>query len=160
MTNEKWQMAVCWFGLLTPICHWSLVIYHLTSLTEAFSEAAGGEDGAHVLGPLECGGIGALCLAHAPLHLLDGLIFVLFHPPAHLLFDETDFLYALSDKHRAKHGHVGACHQHLERVLGPVNAARRSHAGPDTPVENGDPPQREPERLRGAQEHIRPHLQG
>ena len=43
--------------------------------------------GAHVLGAFESGRIGASHLAHAALHLLDGFIFVRFHPLANALLD-------------------------------------------------------------------------
>ena len=44
----------------------------------------------HVLGAFESSGIGAAELAHAALHLLHRLIFVIFHPLLNALFYMTE----------------------------------------------------------------------
>src|SRR6266508_1205492 len=55
-------------------------------------------DRAHVLGAFECRWIGAAQLAHAALHLTDGLIFMVRHPLLKLAFDITDMFRAFAQK--------------------------------------------------------------
>ena len=73
-------------------------------------------------------------LAHAAFHLLYRLVFMFFHPFQHARFDIAKMVDSISQKRGAEHGDIGADHQQLNDVLGPVHAAGCGQVGADTAV--------------------------
>jgi hypothetical protein len=69
--------------------------------------------------------IWTILLTDAPLELPDAIVLVLLHPLTHFALEHRDVADAATQEHRAKHRHIGAGHEHLESVGGPMNSACR-----------------------------------
>jgi hypothetical protein len=79
-------------------------------------------DGPHVLGALECSGIGATELAHAALHLRDRLVLVSFHPLAEFALDVAQVIHTVTHEGRAHHGDVRSDHEQLYGIFSAMDS--------------------------------------
>src|SRR6266542_4200583 len=110
----------------------------------------------HVVGALESRGLPNGPVAHAALHLLDGLVLVRLHPGQHPGAHDAHVLDPALEERRRHHGHPGARHHGLERILAFVHAPRHRQPGPDVAVQDGDPVEAH-EQLVGARQREAGH---
>ena len=81
------------------------------------------------------------------------------HPFAQPLLYRPQVIHAVHQQRRGNHGAIGTGHQHLQHVLGRVDATGAGQISANLTVQNREPPQRQPQRLRGAQQHTRLHFE-
>ena len=107
-----------------------------------------------VVRPLESGGVGHGALAHAALHLVDGLVFVFFHPFQKFGLHGRQVADAVPEQCRGHHGHARSGHHRLQHVQAGVHAAGDRQVGLDLPVKNRHPVEAQQQFVRRAQDEV------
>src|SRR6516162_5673647 len=96
-----------------------------------------------VLSAFEGSRIRTAQLAHAALHLTNGVVLVVLHPFPKTAFYVTQMIDSVAQQGGAEHGDVGANHEQLDDVFGRIHTTGGCQVGLDAAVEDADPSHRQ-----------------
>ncbi len=94
---------------------------------------------ADVLRTLKGAWIRAILLTHNAFDVAQRIVFMLLQPGDDVHLDSLDMLDPMTHQSAAKHRHVGAGHNHLDYVVGLINAAGGGEVGTDFSEKDSDP---------------------
>lgn len=104
----------------------------------------------HVVSAVKGGGIGYGFVAHAPAHLLDGVVFVFIEPTIQFRQDMCGVMHTIAQQRRSHKRDLCTSQNGFDQVARTMNATGDSQVGADMAAEDGCPVQAEKQLFRTA----------